>query len=459
MRPYRFTVNLKLGLILFAILLAVASLWYTNYLVDRLRTREQAIIELWADAQQQQIREAQAQIVASQYRQRLDDLHAYLEQAPLPDETQRSYLTAVEWAQGMPPSGESVINKILTSRPFLSIPAIITDSATQQPTLWRQVGVPSPDSLRALSGRDSARAVRRLESVLADMDATYEPITIELTYPWPENAGIGRLVQYVHYDESGLIKELRIYPFVQLLFVGLFVLIGYVGFSYVRRSEQSNLWVGMAREAAHQLGTPISSLMGWTSYLRLQGDERDKREEAVEEIEKDTDRLRRVAERFSDIGSMPKMKAQALAPLVYDTVDYIRRRMSQSRQVRLQVDIPEDRYAAVNAELFEWVIENLMKNALDAMEGSEGHINIEARQAGAHIEIDLADTGKGIDRRHWKNVFRPGYCTKKRGWGLGLSLSKRIVEEYHGGTLALLRSRVGEGTTFRLQLPAAEPGA
>ena len=457
MRAYRFTVNFKLGLIFFAVLLAVASLWYTNYLVERLRTREQAIIELWADAQQQQIRETQAQIVANQYRDDLRALHAYVQRGALPADSQRTFMTAIEWAQTMPPSGEAVIDKILTSRPFMSIPAIITDSATGQPQLWRQVPVPS--TLDTLAPPESTRAMERLHALVDEMDATYAPIPIELTYPWPEESGIGRLVQYVHYDESGLIKELRVYPYVQLFFVGLFILIGYVGFSYVRRSEQSNLWVGMAREAAHQLGTPISSLMGWTSYLRMEGHNAEKRAEAIDEIEEDTDRLRRVAERFSDIGSMPKLQGQALAPLVRETVAYIERRMSKNQQVGLTVEVPVHLKASVNAELFEWVIENLLKNALDAIESESGEISLEARQAGAEIELDISDSGRGIDRRQWKNVFRPGYSTKKRGWGLGLSLSKRIIEEYHGGTLSLMHSRVDEGTTFRITLPADVEGS
>ncbi len=456
MRAYRYSVNLKLGLIFFAILLAVASLWYTSYLVDRLRDREQAIIELWADAQQQQARETQAQIIAGRYSRSLDSLHFFVDQSALPTETQQTYLQAIEWAQSMPPSGEAVIDKILTSRPFMSIPAVIVDSATQRPLSWRRVTVPPPDSLYRLPPDEQAEAVERLKAITAEMDVTYDPITFVINFSRPQGDSLvaDRLVQYVHYDESGLIKELRIYPYVQLLFVGLFILIGYFGFSYVRRSEQSSLWVGMAREAAHQLGTPISSLMGWSGYLRTDGGDKPRREDALDEIDKDIDRLRRVAERFGDIGSMPKLQSQALAPLVGQTVDYIRRRMSSSRRVELKVEVSESLRASVNAELFEWVIENLMKNALDAMESNAGRLAITGREQGKVIEIDVEDTGKGIERRQWKNVFRPGYSTKKRGWGLGLSLSKRIIEEYHGGALTLAQSRPGEGTTFRIKLPA-----
>jgi hypothetical protein len=289
------------------------------------------------------------------------------------------------------------------------------------------------------------------------MDETYAPIPIEITFPGVAGAPSTQLRQYVHYDESSLIKELRVFPYVQLLFVGLFILVGYVGFSYVRRSEQSNLWVGMAREAAHQLGTPISSLMGWTEILRMPGLQPAQRTEAIDEIEKDVHRLRRVANRFSDIGSMPKMEPTDLAPVVCTTVDYIRRRIpQQGGRVRLDVDMPQALRAPINEELFAWVIENLLKNALDALDEGGGAIDVRGTQYDGRVRIDVKDTGCGIERREWGNVFRPGFSTKQRGWGLGLSLAQRIVEDYHGGSLLLVDSKVGQGSTFRIELPAAK---
>ncbi len=451
MRAYRWSVNLKLGLIAFAVLIAVASLAYTHRLVGRLRAREQALIQLWADAQAQV---AQAQ--ADPYQAELQALGRYLAgdavAERLPPALLDSLRQAVTWAQRLPATGglNFITNEILIPDPF-GIPAIITEASTEAPLFWRNVSVPAPDTLALLSGPDSARAMAPLRALREEMDETYAPIPITLKVPGAPGGG---LRQYVHYDESQLIRELRIYPYVQLLFVGLFILVGYVGFSYVRRSEQSSLWVGMAREAAHQLGTPISSLMGWSQLLREGNLSAERRQEAFGEIEHDIHRLQRVANRFSDIGSQPRLEHQSLAPIIERTVSYLRRRLPrESKQVGLRMDVPADLKAPVNAELFEWVIENLLKNAADAIGDEEGTILISARQEGDHVVVDVQDTGCGIERRQWKNAFRPGYSTKKRGWGLGLSLARRVVESYHGGTLTVARSKPGEGTTFRVELP------
>ena len=332
---------------------------------------------------------------------------------------------------------------------------IITDSLRQEPLFWRNVDV--PESLGSMSPADSARALNQLRQLRAEMDQTYAPIPIEITFPGTSGSARTHLRQYVHYDESSLIKELRIYPYAQLLFVGLFILVGYLGFSYVRRSEQSNLWVGMAREAAHQLGTPISSLMGWVEILRLPDLDHEQRTEAVDEIEKDVERLRRVANRFSDIGSMPKMEPMALAPVVRNTADYIQRRIpQQGGRVQLRTDVSDDLRAPVNEELFAWVVENLLKNALDALGEEGGDIEVTGYRKNGWARVEVRDTGCGIERREWKNVFRPGFSTKQRGWGLGLSLARRIVEDYHGGSLSLVDSKAGKGSLFRIELPVDE---
>jgi hypothetical protein len=464
-RAYDWSVRLKLGLIVFAVVIAVASLAYTGSLVERLREREQAIIRLWADAQ--------AEVARAQFRtgnphradfRALQTLVTRLEAdgpgeraggggggpALAPDEA-RAYRRALAWAESMPPAAEFdfITNEIIIPNAF-GIPAIITD--TTGPLFWRNVGV--PDTLASLSRGDSLRAVARLDRLVTSMDETYTPLPIRIDARLP-GGSTAQIRQRVHYDESALITELRVYPYVQLLFVGLFVAVGYLGFSYVRRSEQSSLWVGMAREAAHQLGTPISSLMGWVEFLRLDGLAPAQRAEAVDEIENDVQRLRRVADRFSDIGSMPKLERRPLAPIVEQTADYMRRRMpSRGQHVTLEVDVAGDLAAPLNEELFAWVVENLLKNALDAINGAQGRIRVRGyRDAGA-VGVEVADTGCGIERRQWANVFRPGYSTKKRGWGLGLSLARRVVEDYHGGTLRLVDSTVGEGTTFRVELPA-----
>ena len=467
MDAYRWSVRLKLGLIVFAVGIAVASLWYTQRFVDRLQEREQAVIQLWADALEQVVQTQQA---ANPYRQefrRLDSFLQTLERGPAADTLSgdriAAFRDAVGWAQAMPPTREFnfILNEILEPNQF-EVPAIITDSTRRRPISWQNVGV--PDTVGALSARDSAEAMARLQGELDEMKSAFDPIPIQIDVSGvPGGAASsgtgGRLTQYVFYDESALITELRVFPWVQLVFVGLFVMVGYFGFSYIRRSEQSSLWMGMAREAAHQLGTPLSSLMGWIEMLRTPDLDPEHRERALTEIENDVERLQRVADRFSDIGSQPKLERCDLVPIVEQTARYLRRRIPQQGQsIELTVDLPDRLDARANEELFAWVLENLLKNALDAIEDDEGAITVTGRAVDGDIRIDVQDTGQGIDRQQWKNIFRPGYSTKQRGWGLGLSLARRVVESYHGGSLTLVSSTVGEGSTFRIQIPAADGG-
>ncbi|MFP4227294.1 MAG: sensor histidine kinase [Salinivenus sp.] len=456
MHAYRWSVRFKLGLIVFAMVLAVASLLYTQRLVDRLREREQRVIELWADAQ--------AEVVESERRtanphlddlQRLESYLQSIEQTPMAasmsSDRIEAYQEAVEWAQRMPPTGELdfILDEILEPNQF-GIPAIITDSTRANPLFWRNIGV--PESLDGLSPADSQEAAQKLARRQDEMVSTFEPIPIEIDLVGESSSR--ELTQYVYYDESALVTELRIYPWGQLLFVALFVVVGYLGFSYVRRSEQSNLWMGMAREAAHQLGTPLSSLLGWIQMLRAADDDEARRADILNEIENDVERLQRVANRFSDIGSQPKLERQDLVPIIEQTAEYIRRRVPQrSQDITLLVEVQGPIEVPVNEELFSWVLENLLKNALDSIEDETGTIQVIAgtTEAGAYVEVD--DTGEGIPRSERKNIFRPGYSTKKRGWGLGLSLARRVVEAYHGGSLELVDTTVGEGATFRIELP------
>ena len=458
-QTYRWSVRIKLGLIVFAVVIAIASLWYTNQLVDRLREREQSMIQLWADAQAQ-VAQAQDR-TTNPYQTEWPILEQLVDEEitldTVPDTDSAELRQALSWARSMPPTGEVdfILNEILEPNPF-AIPAIITDSTQTEPLFWRNVAI--PDNLSDLSPEDSVQARATLNDRLEAMKQAFPPIPVTAEYADPETSDTLELTQYVFYNESALVRELRIFPYVQLGFVALFILVGYVGFSYVRRSEQSSLWVGMAREAAHQLGTPISSLMGWTQLLRTDVSD-EHREEALDEIENDIDRLQRVANRFSDIGSMPKLEPINVSEVIRATVAYIERRIPQrSQQVTLRVDVPEALYAQANEELFAWVIENLLKNALDALEGA-GTIRIEAEAAESTIRIDVQDTGVGIPRSARKNIFRPGFSTKQRGWGLGLSLAQRVVQNYHDGSLQLVDSQVDEGSTFRIELPRATPPA
>jgi hypothetical protein len=468
MDAYRWSVRLKLGLIVFAVGIAVASLWYTQRLVDRLRKREQAVVQLWAGALEQVVQTQQADNPHREEFRRLDAFLRSLERDGAADtlsaDQVAAFRDALSWAETMPPTHEFnfILNQILEPDQF-DVPAIITDSTRRRPLSWQNVGV--PDDLGSLSPEDSAEAIEQLHSELDEMKSGFEPIPIRIDLSESPSEDLqsgtgGQLTQYVYYDESALITELRIFPWVQLVFVGLFILVGYLGFSYIRRSEQSSLWMGMAREAAHQLGTPLSSLMGWIEMLRSPDLGTEQKERALTEIENDVERLQRVADRFSDIGSQPKLERCDLVPIVEQTATYLRRRIPQQGQsIDLTVDMPEALVAEANEELFAWVLENLFKNALDAIDDEEGAITVVGWEGEREVCIEVRDTGQGIERQQWKNIFRPGYSTKQRGWGLGLSLARRVVEIYHEGSLELVSSTVGEGSTFRIQIPAAEASA
>jgi hypothetical protein len=264
------------------------------------------------------------------------------------------------------------------------------------------------------------------------------------------------LLSYVHYGESRLISRLRWLPYIEFAVAGMFILLGYVGFSYIKRSEQSNIWVGMSKETAHQLGTPLSSLMGWIELMKGYAEENPKQMMTIAEMENDIRRLQIVTERFSKIGSKPSLKEENLREVIEAVIVYFQRRLPSRSADRKNIDIRIDSElrpaAKINRDLFSWVIENLIKNAVDAMEEGSGSIVFTFEETGGAVFIDVRDSGKGIDPKARKEVFRPGYSTKQRGWGLGLSLSRRIVETYHKGKIFVKESRLGKGTTFRIKL-------
>lgn len=249
-----------------------------------------------------------------------------------------------------------------------------------------------------------------------------------------------------YYGESQLLKEVRYYPLVQLLIVGLFIFITIQAIQASYRSTQNGVWAGMAKETAHQLGTPVSSLEGWVEILK----ETHGSEEFVHEIEKDVNRLRLVSDRFGKIGSTPQLDEKNIVLQVENMMDYVQKRAGGRVSFALNAHQQNIR-ARISPPLFDWVIENLLKNALDAMEG-KGQITIDISDSDREVTIDVADTGKGISRPNISKVFKPGFTTKKRGWGLGLSLSKRIIEQYHQGSLSVKSSEVGKGTIFRIVL-------
>lgn len=260
-------------------------------------------------------------------------------------------------------------------------------------------------------------------------------------------------VQYIYYKHSIALTLLTYFPFFQIGLLGSFILLGYLGFSYARKAEQNRVWVGLAKETAHQLGTPISAIMGWVEYLDTTLEEEDAENHTIiEELRKDIQRLELVADRFSKIGSSPDLSALNIYEELYQCKEYMEKR--SPKNVVFNFPKPADNAPVIvniNRHLFNWVIENLMRNALDAMDG-KGEISADILQDGDYVMIDIKDTGKGIPPSNFKRVFEPGYSTKTRGWGLGLSLSKRIIENYHEGRIFVKSSVVNSGTTFCIRL-------
>lgn len=254
-------------------------------------------------------------------------------------------------------------------------------------------------------------------------------------------------VQHLYYEDSTLLKRLAYYPYIQLIVMLVFVIIVYFAVVSMKKAEQNKVWVGLSKETAHQLGTPISSLLAWVQMLEMSGVDKD----IVSDMDKDVNRLSVIADRFSKIGSKPEMELAYINEVVANSVSYMKSRISE--RVEINLHFSKDEYGVnLCLSLFEWVIENIIKNAVDAMQGV-GHIDVYTGIEKNRIYIDLKDTGKGISRKNFKNVFHPGYTTKKRGWGLGLTLVKRIIEEYHGGKIFVKDSEIDKGTTFRIELP------
>ncbi|MFK7774026.1 MAG: sensor histidine kinase [Saprospiraceae bacterium] len=267
-------------------------------------------------------------------------------------------------------------------------------------------------------------------------------------YP-PVSGGEGNLV---YYEDSTTLKMLTYFPFIQFALIGAFVAFGYFSFSSARRSEQNQVWVGMAKETAHQLGTPITAIVAWIEHLRMIHEGNEETAEILDELNNDVSRLNLIADRFSKIGAIPELKKTN----IYEELENMKNYMQRRAPRRMVFEFPglekEPLYAQLNAPLFNWVTENLLRNALDAM-GGKGKISAIVSEEKDFIIIDISDTGKGIPSNKLKTVFKPGYSTKKRGWGLGLSLAKRIIESYHSGKIFVKKSQVDEGTTFSIKLP------
>lgn len=382
--------NVKVVLTLAAVVIAAASLVVSHFLIRDLQRQERNNMEVWAEAMRSLS-------------------HA--------DET----------------TDLNLVLKVINGNNF--IPVVVLDERGAI-TTYRNLQIDE---------ETAADSLQTLQRIVQTMKAAGRVITMELSTDLAQAPNKQEHI-YIYYDESAILKRLASYPYVQLGVVGLFVLMAGYALLSSKRAEQNKVWVGLSRETAHQLGTPISSLMAWTEMLR----ETYPDDELLPEMSNDVKRLELIAERFSKIGSQPEFREVNLQEVVRNVADYISRRASD--KVNLTCSFPDDcTKVRICPPLFEWVIENLCKNAIDAMAG-EGSITIYVYHHGPHIAIDVADTGKGISKKHFRTVFRPGFTTKKRGWGLGLSLAKRIIEEYHGGRIFVKESDPGRGTTFCILL-------
>jgi K+-sensing histidine kinase KdpD len=403
----------KLVLSLLAIIISVASLFITSRLVKELKNEERKKIETWAQATKQLVSASRqgdfslAIKVVSENKNipviLVDECDSILETRNIKFFTKNDSLILNDYKK-------------------------IKDQAIKN----------SNDSLIITKVKKLQNKYRTfLRSTLKEMrDGEDKPIEINF---------IGDK-QWIYYSDSELLNNLRYYPIYQLFFITIFILIGYMVFSSARKSEQNQVWAGMAKETAHQIATPLSSLMAWIELIKSQDNN-----DMVFEMKKDLNRLETIADRFSKIGSKPKLERYDVVEIIYKSVKYLKSRLSENTEFLVQ-KIETPLFAKVNKTLLEWVIENICKNAVDAMQG-KGKINISFIERKNEVEIIIKDTGKGIDRMMFNDVFKPGVTTKTRGWGLGLSLSKRIIKDYHKGKIYILESTIKEGTSFAISLP------
>ena len=287
----------------------------------------------------------------------------------------------------------------------------------------------------------------KLKKIQLTMDEQNEPIALRYTNPLTNEI---ILIGYLHYGDSSQIEKLKWLPFIEIGAIALFILLGFISFSIIRNSEKRNIWVGMARETAHQLGTPISSLMGWLEWLKKEPNNQDK---IINDISIDLERLQQVSDRFSKMGSETNLEEIHLSNIVDNIVLYFNRRIpSMGKSIIIENQLDSNVKIRANGILISWAIENVVKNAIDALD-NEGFISLKSKIDKRNIIIQIEDSGKGITRKHWKNIFRPGFSTKEQGWGLGLSLTSRIINEIHGGSIYVSKSQVDKGSIIEISLP------
>ncbi|MBR5845231.1 MAG: sensor histidine kinase [Rikenellaceae bacterium] len=373
----------RMVVIILGLVLACISLYFTSRMAESLREKEQHDVQIWAMAME-----------------RSGNTSMFLAEDPL-------------------------MAEIISGRN--NIPLIITDRNLRvlESHLIPQNVINHPDLLR---------------EKIDQLTEKNSPIVIRNRWNQQESV-------YIFYGESRLLRTLYYFPLVQLIVVAIFVLFGYIAFSSSKQDEQNRVWIGLAKETAHQLGTPTSSLLGWIEYLRTQ----DVDQTAVDEMNKDLTHLMKIVDRFSKIGSETILASANINEVVGGCVMYFRTRIPRNVTLDYNGLATAPVQAMINVALFEWVVENLLKNSLDALQG-QGAINVNISSNSESVFVDVRDTGKGIARSNWKRIFEPGFTTKTRGWGLGLSLSRRIIEEYHKGRIAVIDSEIGKGTTIRITL-------
>ena len=416
--------RIKLILVIFLVILAAASFIYNQVLLNKIMQQERASVELWAKAFQHNVDPIHFE-VSDKLNQVVSILRNYPE---VPDSLSRLILEA----ESEKATIDFVNRAIIQPDDLFDIPVIVVDE--------------SGFVLHHRFIEDNADRQQLIE----DFGAIHEPIPIPLI------DGDRSFNLLVYYGESAMIQYLRFFPYVQFGILALLLGVGYATYKSITRSEQSNLWVGMTKEAAHQLGTPLSSMYGWIQLLKDSSQQDEETLSIVYEIEDDVSRLKGIAERFNKIGSQPELKKTSLEPIIDEVISYMERRLPQlGKRIEVRKVVGTNIKATINTELFQWAIENLIKNSMDAIRDSESipYVSISAEREGDQLIIDIEDSGTGIDRKFVKEIFKPGFSTKKRGWGLGLSLTRRIIEEYHNGKVFVYSSEPDRGTVIRIILP------
>ncbi|TNE72695.1 HAMP domain-containing histidine kinase [bacterium] len=422
------SISSKLYITIFLLVIATSTITYNYYLLNTLRDKEKSSIELWAKAIEYNGIPQHVEI-----REDLQSIYSELEA-----NNQLNRAEKTRWIRSLQRVDAELANSALD---FVATEIIIKN----------RFEVPSlvTDSTGNILYTRNIEGGKINEELVVEFSELNQPIKIKVGNESSSE------VQYVYYGESDTIKLLKYFPFIQLSFLALLIGMAYYSWSTAKANEQSNLWVGMAKEAAHQLGTPLSSLYGWITLLKETELSKEQAQEIMFELNKDTDRIQKVADRFNKIGSLPELKEQRLEPIIHQVLDYLEPRIPRlNKGVKLIREIDTSTKLPLNAELFEWALENIVKNAIDAIVPNQdgSYVKVTSKQIEKDVYISIEDTGKGIEKRNLDQIFKPGFSTKKRGWGLGLSLTRRIVEEYHEGKVQLKWSEFGKGSEFQIVL-------